>query len=325
MERVPASLHKPPFALIWPLLAGAFAGVALRMAFFGKPGDPYAPMMAAFIYFSPVLVGAITVYVAERSERRTWAYYFYASFSANCLYVLGTIVIMYEGLICALVIVPLFALLGGLGGLLMGAVCRATNWPKQTLYCVGILPLILGIAETEVPFPERTGVVEDRLLIDATPDIIWKQILNAPDIRPDEIQRAWMFRIGVPTTASGVMLERAGERVRRVTMGKGIYFDEVVTDWHEQNYVRWTYRFYADSFPPTALDDHVKLGGHYFDIPDTSYTLTPIGRQTELKLQMHYRVSTRFNWYAEPVARFLLSNLESVNLEFYRRRSEHGA
>ena len=67
------------------------------------------------------------------------------------------------------------------------------------------------------------------------------------------------------------------------------------------------------------------LGGHYFDIKDTSYTLTPHGSRTEVRVRMTYRVSTRFNWYAEPVAKFLLGNLAGINLEYYRRRSEKPA
>ena len=63
--------------------------------------------------------------------------------------------------------------------------------------------------------------------------------------------------------------------------------------------MRWTYHFAPDSFPPHALDDHVQIGGHYFDIIDTTYTLRPLdSTSTRLDIQMHYRVSTDFNWYA---------------------------
>ena len=90
----------------------------------------------------------------------------------------------------------------------------------------------------------------------------------------------------------------------------------------EPKYLNWAFRFYPDSFPPHTLDDHVVIGGHYFDLIDTSYTLTPNGDSTDLRVQMRYRVSTRFNWYANPLARMLLGDVEDVNLEYYRRRSE---
>ena len=56
-------------------------------------------------------------------------------------------------------------------------------------------------------------------------------------------------------------------------MGKGIHFDQVATEWRENERVSWRYRFAADSFPAGALDDHVRIGGHYFDLGETQYSL----------------------------------------------------
>jgi len=279
-------------------------------------------MEASFIYLSPVIVGAITVYVAERRRRRTWAYYASASAFANVIYVLGTLLVLIEGILCAIVILPLFAVLGALSGLLMGVVCRVTNWPKQALLSIGALPLVLGFVESGIPLPDRIGAVERTTVIKATPGEIWRQILNAPDIRTAEVNSAWLFRMGVPVPLAGATQQTPDGPVRRVTMGKGIYFDEVITELQENRYVHWLYRFHEDSFPPNTLDEHVVIGGHYFDLRDTSYTLRSKGTQTELKVRMQYRVSTRFNWYADPVARLLIGNVAEVNLEYYRRRSE---
>jgi hypothetical protein len=131
-----------------------------------------------------------------------------------------------------------------------------------------------------------------------------------------------MYRIGVPLPLSGVTQKTPTGFVRQVSMGKSIHFEQVATEWQENRFVRWTYRFDKDSFPPRALDDHVTIGGHYFDLLDTAYTLQPIGPQTtELSITMRYRVSTQFNWYADGVARFLIGNFEEVILDFYRRRA----
>jgi hypothetical protein len=314
--------RKLPFSGWWALFAGVLAGVGLRLVFSGEPGGAYAAMSAAFIYLSPVIVGSVTVYVAERRQRRSWGYYFWAAFFANILYVLGTLLVMIEGLICGVVIAPLFAVLGGLGGLIMGAVCRVTNWPRRALYGIAALPLMLGAAETELPLPQRIASVERALLVNAPPERVWRELLNAENIRPDEIEHAWLFRIGVPLVLRGVTQHEGGELTRRVTMGKSIYFDQVAAEWNPNRSVRWVYRFHADSFPAYALDEHVVIGGHYFDLRETAYTLTPHGTATELKVRMQYRLSTRFNWYAEPVARALFGNLEEINLEYYRRRSE---
>jgi hypothetical protein len=314
--------NSPPFSRWWPFVAGIAAGLVLRLAFSGRPGGPYAAMMASFVFLCPVIVGAVTVYVAERRQRRSWSYYFWAPFLTNVFFVAGTLMIMIEGAICAVIIVPLFAALGGVAGLIMGAVCRVTKWPKQVLLGFGVLPLVLGGFEGGLPEPVRLGTVERSVLVNAAPEIIWRQILNAENIQPAELDHAWIFRIGVPLPLAGVTQPGAKGAVRRVTMAKNVYFDEVITEAREPQFVHWVYRFHEDSFPPYALDEHVVIGGHYFDLIDTSYTLTPNGQKTELKMQMRYRVSTQFNWYADPVARLLLGNMEEGNLDFYRRRSE---
>ena len=310
-----------PFRSWWPLLAGVLTGIALRLVFSGKPGDMYAAMMGSFVYLAPVLVGAVTVYVAERSERRSWGYYFWAPFIANALFVCGTLLIMIEGLICAILIVPLFSLFGAIGGLIMGVVCRVTKWPKQTLMSFAALPLVLGWVEADVALPHQWGAVERVIVVDAMPEAVWKQILHAGDVQADKVERAWAFRIGVPAPVAGVTRRTPAGPVRRVTMGKRVYFDEIITDWQEPRFVRWTYRFYEDSVPPDALDDHVMIGGHYFDLIDTSYTLTPLADRTEIKVRISYRVSTQFNWYADALAQLLLGNVAEVNLGYYASRS----
>src|SRR5947209_4219255 len=217
-----ADSDRLPFSGWWPLLAGALTGLALRLAFFGKPGSLNSAMEASFIYLSPVIVGAITVYVAERRRRRTWAYYASASALANVIYVLGTLLVLIEGIVCAVVIMPLFAVLGALSGLLMGVACRVTNWPKQALLSIGVLPLVLGFVESGVPLPNRIGTVERTTVIEAPPNEVWRQILNAPNIKAAEVNGAWLFRMGVPVPLAGATQQAADGPVRRVTMGKGI-------------------------------------------------------------------------------------------------------
>lgn len=311
-----------PLAEIIPFAAGALFGIAVRLLFSGEPGESYAVMLASFIYFAPFLVGAVTVYVAERTERRSWGYYAWSSFVANVLFVLGTMIILIEGLICAVVIAPLFGIVGMFGGLVMGLICRLTDWPKKAICGLGILPLVLGGLEPRAPVFERHSVVERSVFIDAAPEAVWQTIQRATEIRPEEVDSAWMYRIGVPLPVAGVTRETPAGRVRTITMGKSVHFDQVVTEWREARLMRVKYHYAEDSFPSYAMDEHVRLGGHYFDVTDTAYILTPRGQGTELAIQIRYRVSTPFNWYAGPFANVMFGDFEEVILNFYKRRSE---
>ncbi|RQO52710.1 polyketide cyclase [Variovorax sp. KBW07] len=314
--------RRMPFAWFWPILAGALVALLLRIAFSGGPGHRFSPMLGAFVYFAPAVCGAVTVYMAERIERRSWGYYLWAPWVATALFVSGTLAVFIEGLICAIVIIPLFAIMGSVGGLAMGIVCRVTNWPKPALYSFAMLPLVLGAIEPQLPDPDQFSYTSRTLFIAAPAERVWHALNDARDIRPSEVGDAWAYRIGVPLPVSGVTVDTPEGRVRQVQWQKNVHFDEIITDWQPGRLLKWRYRFTPDSFPAGALDDHVMIGGQYFDLRDSTYTLTPREGGTELRIDVSWRVSTRFNWYAEPVLQFLLGDGAEHILRFYKARSE---
>jgi hypothetical protein len=180
---------------------------------------------------------------------------------------------------------------------------------------------LLGGFEQRLPLPQ-TVLQEERVLVVAAPAAaVWNQLMSARDIQPEEMNQAWMYRIGVPLPRSAITENQAGALIRHITMGKAIRFDQVATDWVPNRRVLWTYRFTKDSFPPQALDDHVRIGGTYFDVLDTEYALRDFPGGTKIHVSMHYRVSTNFNWYVRPIAAFLVGNFEQAALNFYAKRA----
>lgn len=311
-----------PYSYLWPIGAGALAGLLMRLVFSGEPGHAYSAMLSSFIIGSPVVAGVVTVYVAELSARRSWGYYVGAPMLAMAICVLAALAITIEGLICAIVIVPLFAMVAGLAGLAMGAICRVTKWPRRTMVsCLALLPLALGSFEQHVPRAQDWRVQDREILVEAPPDQVWRALVDTRDITREEVGDAWMYRIGVPVPENGVGDFRDGEHLRHITMGKGIHFDQVATEWRPGERVSWRYRFSEDSFPAGALDDHVRIGGHYFDLGETTYSLARDGAGTRLTMRMRYRVSTHFNWYAAPVADLLVGDFAERILTFYARRA----
>ncbi len=324
-EPTPPPYRTLPFAGWWPAVWGALFGIGLRLVYSGAPNAPYAAMMTSFIYLAPIAVGATTVYCAERRNHRSLGYQVGAAALANVLFVAGTMVILIEGLICAIIILPLFVLLGMFGAFVMSAVCRLTNWPGPMISGLVLLPLLLGNFESGTALPDSRASVERTTVVSAEPAVVWRELLNTSDIRSDEVEQAWVYRIGVPMPLDGGLLANAASPTRRVHMGKNVYFDEVIAEQRPEEWIRWTYRFYPDSFPPYAFDEHVVIGGRYFDVLETSYRLVPVATGTAVTMTLRYRVSTRFNWYALPVSRWLLADLVDSNLNYYRQRSERAA
>ena len=316
-----------PFARRFPVIAGALVGLLFRLGFSGVAGSRWSAMAGAFVWAVPVVVGMVTVYLAERQRRRSWGYYLGAPFLATCLFVLGSLLVLIEGLICAVIIVPLFGLLGSLGGLAMGVACRITGWSKPTLYAFGALPLLLGaLVPAELVSDDRSSVERSRWIA-APPAVVWRQLTRLPDIRADEVEHGWAYRIGVPVPQSGVVEALdgdevgAGGRLLQFRMGRGIRFDAEVTDWQPAQRLAFRYRFDRAEIPAGALDDHVRIGGQYFDLFDTAFELRPEHGGTRLVMRTHYRVSTQFNAYATGVAQLLLGNVSEVLLDLYASRS----
>ena len=310
----------------WPLAAGVLFGLVLRAVYSGSPGQLFETMSGSFALLAPIAISAVTVFVAELRARRTWAYYFWMGALVNVLFVVGTFVFQIEGLICVILAAPLFAIIGGVAGLIVGAVFRGTRWMRQATYCCALLPLVLGVYEHYIPLPQRVHTIHRTIGIAAPRTDVWDQLMEVSEILPDEIGDGLMYRIGVPLPQSALTGELPDHTlVRQIRMGKGIQFDQVATptDWECYRRVRWRYNFTPKSFPPRALDDHVRIGGAYFDLLDTEYSLLPVGnRLTILRVSISYRVSTRYNWYAQPLAELFVSNFEETALRFYARRAE---
>jgi hypothetical protein len=325
-EPAPRTGRRLPFSGWYAIGGGVAAGLLLRLAFWGKSGGAFGAMLASFIFGAPLLVAAVTVWLAERIEPRSWAYYFFAPMLSVTLFVAGTLALYIEGWICAILILPLFAIVGGIAGLIVGAFCRFTGWPRPTVIgCFALLPLIGGSFEHLIPNAQRDRVQTREVFVAAPAAVVWRGIVDVPDIRPAEIERAWMYRIGVPTPVEVRGEARGDEHLRHIAMNRGVRFDQVATTWDEPNVVVWRYRFDADSFPAGALDDHVRIGGEYFDISTCTFELTPAPGGTRVTLSTQYRVSTHFNWYAGPIGDFIVGDFVETALALYARRAEQAA
>jgi hypothetical protein len=322
----PGATGRPPripvYSRWWAVLWGAGVGLLLRLVFSHPAGKAYEPMMGAFIFGAPLACGAVTVYLAERQARRSWSYYIAAPVVATSLLVLGALIINIEGLICAIAIVPLFAIIGAVGGLLMGIVCRLTLRRGRVLGVVLALPLALGGFEHRLPLSDGYASSTQSLWIAATPEQVWPWLLRVDAISPADSGHSLAWRIGVPRPLSAHTVQQNGQWVRKSEWHKGIRFDEVITELRPGQRIAWQYAFKPGDVPPGALDDHVAIGGRYFDLLDSRYELTPEAGGTRLSLTTRWRVSTRFNAYALPLSHLLIDDLSRQLLAIYKTRSE---
>jgi hypothetical protein len=164
------------------------------------------------------------------------------------------------------------------------------------------------------------------VLVDAPPATIWKQILTARSIGPEELPPSLTHMIGVPKPLEGINVRTVDGEVRFSRWERGVNFRGFVTARKENESITWRYVFDDRSFPAGSMDEHVAIGGRYFDLRDTSFHLVPVADgRTRLEIVAHYRVSSSINAYAIPASVVLGRDFLDTILGLYKRRSESAA
>jgi len=305
------------------VLGGALYGVAVRALVAWVPGSLGA-MSLAFLAATPFVVGAMSMWGLRDRHRRVVDYLAYPA-AAVMLTMAGCAIALFEGAICIVMMAPLFLLMGWLGGAFMGLVLMLRP-AKGAVGAFAALPLVLLAFDPIVPPADRALEVRDSVEIDAPTAVVWAQIMNARDIRPEELPPSFVHAIGVPRPVEGVNIETPGGEVRYSRWEHGVRFEGHVVQRDPGRYIRWEYRFDAHSFPPGSMDEHVAIGGRYFDLKDTAFDLEPSGPgRTRLSIVAHYRVTSSVNFYAVPLAAFMGRDFVATILGLYKGRSERAA
>jgi len=309
-------------------LAGAAYGLLMRIAFgfpllFNGARDNNASgaMLWSFLVLVPLLIGALTVYFPGGRER-SLVYSLFAPWLPVTLFVIGSAVLLIEGSICIAMAMPLFLLMAALGGLSMWLVLKLFRPSPVIMHSLLFLPLLAGVWERDITLPTDIRTSDASVVIAAKPESIWQLINHATAIRSGEMSDGLAYRIGVPYPQEAITVTTDHGRVRKLRWQKGVHFDEPINAWEEYRFIRWRYSFPPGSIPADALDEHVVIGGKYFDLVDTSYRLTPVAGGTRLDIHVTYRISTNFNWYAGIWGRVLVDDSAKTILAFYKHRAE---
>jgi len=294
--------QKPKSALlIFGVLVGAIYGVVIRLAAGTHISGKYLEVISiACLFLGPFAVGFITVFIAERGGRRrlwTWLLLPWIPVTIGSL---TTMLLYIEGTICVVMFLPIGLALATLGGVTAGIVGRVTKSPAPqmtTLACVTILPFIFWPIEAQIQPLNATRVVNTSIDIAAPPETVWTKIERVAPIQDSELPHAWTTTIGFPKPDRATLSFEGVGGVRHATFKGGVLFIETIDQWEPGR--RLAFAIHPEQIPSGTLDEHVTVGGQYFDVLRGEYTLEPLPNGTRLHLSSQHRISTRFNWYSQ--------------------------
>ncbi len=309
------------------VLLGVLYGLFLRLETGSHPvvaGAHSGTITIAFLVLGPLVLGFLSIYPVERARHVNQARWLLQPWIPVWVTCAITALLKLEGAICIIMLLPIAMVLSSIGGVLGGLLARFTKAHPGTVACLAALPFLLAPAETYLHPPTNIRIVENTILIHATPANVWQQIQSVPPIAPSELKPTWTHAIGFPRPIAAQLSHPGVGGVRTASFERGLVFYETVTDWQPAHQLSFTIKADTAHIPATTLDEHVTIGGPYFDVLDGTYRIEPLPNNTvRLHLTSHQRLTTDVNSYVSLWTDAIMSNLQTSILQVIQHRCEH--
>src|SRR5262245_35369022 len=280
----------------------------------GMPGW-FETMTISFIWLIPFVMGFLTV---RPHPKPSLLYRLLAPWIPITLWVAASWAVGWEGAICIVMALPILLIMGSLGGLL-GGWMRLRPAPAGVL---ALIPWLLAPIENRWHPGPTIREVQSSITIAAPADVVWRNAIEVPAIQASEARPALFTTIGFPRPIAATLTGSGVGAVRHARFAGGVLFVETVTDWVPERRLSFTIQAQTDSIPPSTLDQHVTIGGEYFDVLIGTYELEASGEGIRLLLTSTHRLSTRFNFYSGLWSDALMQRIQRNILAVLKRRCE---
>jgi hypothetical protein len=317
------------------IAAGAIYGLALRaLAFVGTDSHPVLGGLAnhaaevmsiAFLTLLPFSMGFITIAFQARRIRVGILKQIFEPWIAVLAAIAACALALWEGAICIVMLMPIALVCSSLGGLAAGFVV-SRHHPRTamlSIVLVGVLPIAIAPVEKNLVAQADIRSVESSIEIHSDTTTIWNNIERVPAIAPQELPPSWNRTIGFPRPIEATLDHEGIGGVRHATFAGGVLFIETIDVWDPLRRLGFSIHADSKSIPPTTLDEHVTIGGPYFDVLHGEYILEPVSPDVvRLRLVSRHRVSTDFNWYARLWTDAVMRSVQESILYVIKNRCE---
>ena len=322
-----ASFTKKQLILIGAAL-GVVYGLTARLVFGFKVAQEFFEIMSwAFILGVPVGLGFITVWFGDYHQKGGWVRCLLMPWVAGLAYLAGALALAWEGLICIILWLPLVLVLSSVGGIFAGICLRSFKSRRDRNYCLAVfalMPFLIAPLEHLHSRSAEVRTVDTQITIHANPQNVWNQIKSVPTISEKEHSFSFSHLVGFPRPLEAKLVGEGVGAVRYATFERGVLFVETITEWESPRRLSFSIKADTAHIPPNTFDEHVTIGGPYFDVLTGTYWIEPIGNgDVILHLSSNQRLSTRFNFYSHLWTEYLMADLQNYILRIIKARCEN--
>jgi hypothetical protein len=301
--------------------------ILIRLAFGANFLDDFVDVMSwNFFTTVPAAVGALFVYFSSENSARSIRYRIFGPWIPVVLIIFFTIAFQIEGWGCWIMISPLFLLSSSIGGLIGGYLKTRKSRKNKNLNVseIVLLPFLIGPIEKSIPRNPDVFTTFTAIDINADAATIWDNVTSVRKIGTAEDHSKLIDILGFPKPLEAKLDTLAVGGARKAIFERGLIFNETVTQYDDKKSMSFTIKANTYEIPSTTLDEHILIGGEYFDMLDGTYKLEKRGdNHYSLVLYSNFSMNTTFNSYAGIWGHYIMKDIQDNILTVIKNRSEN--
>lgn len=299
--------------LLIGIMLGVVYGLVTRVVF------DEAIASITYLVVIPLVLGMISLVFADQQQLRSYRNIIFVPWVTALGFFIVSIAGGLEGLGCLIILGAPFFLFGTLGAFLYRLYVINKN-KKARVVTLVLLPFLLAPLEGCFRDPSDTFTVASEVVVEASPQIIWENIVAVDTIRDNEYTPGFFNYAGIPRPISATVDSQAPGGRRVGHFEGGLRFEESITRFDPYHTVAFSIAVDPSSVRSNVFDQHV-LNGHYFAFVNAAYTLTDLGHgRVKLTLTSAYRLTSKVNFYGKFWGDLILEDFQSRLLTVIARR-----
>lgn len=286
-------------------------------------GDVFNMMSVTFLFCVPSIIGGLTVYLSSMERVKRLSYRLLAPWLPILTFFVITFLFAIEGWPCLLMILPIFLIAASVGGLVGGYFKLRKK--DNTVYLSALVLLPLFVSPIESYIGAHTSPYQAYTFIDiqAPAEKIWSHVTRVRPISAAQ-DKGWLTHLlNFPRPVKAELNYEGVGAYREAVFTNGLVFHETVTEYIDKKKMSFSIKALPHEIPLTTMDEHLVVGGKYFDVLNGTYELEKLNETTyRLHLSSTFKLTTTFNFYASWWANNIMKDIQNNILQIQKIRAE---
>lgn len=311
--------HHPFYGVLVAALYGLVIRLIFGLALFAKMFDLFS---ITFLWITPILIGCIPFLYAPRKKLENWSYRMTMPALAVTVFFIFLFIVRLEDLICMIILLVPYVVVAMVSGVIIGSIVMKIKDRKGIVYSFALLPFLTSTIEKQLDTPSRDYSIVSTLIVKASPEVIWANIIRVDSIHENEYKRGFFNFAGIPRPLYAELDKDTLNSTRIGHFEGGLKFVEKVRNWERNRHISFDITVIPSTIRPTVFDQHI-LRGNHFRFLNAAYSLRPLANdQTELTLTSSFELRTTVNSYASFWGKWMLADFQERLLNVIKLRCE---